>query len=98
MNVFDFNLIVLPLAALVFALVASIFLVLKRQEIRERRRVNAYLKEKAKHRELTENQLNNLDELFHNKSLDKETYERLKIIVQMNGDKGEENVEVLNEN
>jgi len=97
MNILDFNYIVLPLAGIVFILVAGIFLILKRQEIRERRRLSAYLRGKAKQRELTESQLSNLNHLFENKSLDKETYERLKVIVQMNGEKSEETVEILSE-
>jgi len=97
MNVLDFNFIVLPLAGIVFILVAGIILILKRQEIRERRRLSAYLRGKAKQRELTESQLSNLNHLFENKSLDKETYERLKVIVQMNGEKSEETVEILSE-
>jgi len=97
MNILDFNYIVLPLAGIVFILVAGIILILKRQEIRERRRLSAYLRGKAKQRELTESQLSNLNHLFENKSLDKETYERLKVIVQMNGEKSEETVEILSE-
>jgi len=98
MNIFDFDFIVLPLALLVFALVAGIILLSKKQEIREKRkarRVTTFLKGKAKQRELLENQLGNLDQLFQNKAIDKDTYERLKTIVRMSEDKTEETVEIL---
>ena len=98
MDAFEFDFIVIPLALIVFALVASIILLSKRQEIRERRkaqRINSYLKGKAKQREHLENQLENLDQLLQNKSIDKDTYERLKIIVRMSEDKNEETVEIL---
>ena len=100
MDVFDFDFIVLPLALLVFALVAGIILMSKKQEIRERkkaRRISAYLKGKAKQREIVDSQLSNLDHLFQKKSIDKDTYERLKTIVRMTEDKTEETVEVLAE-
>lgn len=100
MNAFDFEFIVLPLAFLIFSLVAGIIIISKRQEIRERRkarRINAYLKEKSKQQGLMENQLNNLDKLFQNNSIDKDTYERLKTIVRMSADKTEETVEVLSD-
>jgi len=100
MDTFDFQFIVLPLAFLVFTLVAGIILISKRQEIREvqkARRENAYLKEKAKQRKHLENQLGNLGELFQKKSIDKDTYERLKIIVQMSEDKTDETREMFAE-
>ena len=98
MNISDFDFIVLPLALLVFTLVAGIILLSKKQEIREKRkarRVTTFLKGKAKQRELLENQLGNLDQLFQNKAIDKDTYERLKTIVRMSEDKTEETVEIL---
>ena len=98
MNISDFDFIVLPLALLVFALVAGIILLSKKQEIREKRkarRVTTFLKGKAKQRDLLENQLGNLDQLFQNKAIDKDTYERLKTIVRMSEDKTEETVEIL---
>ncbi len=93
MNAFDFDFIVIPLALLVFSLVAGIILMSKKQEIREKRkarRIDAYLKGKAKERELLENQIGNLNELFEKKSIDKDTYERLKAIVLMNEERTSE--------
>ncbi len=100
MNAFDFNFIVLPLALLVFAMVTGIILMSKKQEIREKRkarRISAYLKGKAKERELLENQISNLDQLYQKKSIDKDTYERLKAIVIMTEEKTSETVETLAE-
>jgi hypothetical protein len=100
MNAFDFDFIVLPLALLVFGMVAGVILLSKKQEIRQKRkarRASAYLKGKAKQRELLDNQIGNLDQLFQKKSIDKDTYERLKTLVRMTEEKTEETVEVLAE-
>ena len=100
MDAFDFEFIVIPLAIIVFSLVAGIILLSKKQEIsnrRKARRVSAYLKGKAKQRELLENQIGNLDQLFQNNSIDKDTYKRLKTIVRMSEEKTEEVVEILSD-
>ena len=60
MDAFDFNFLVLPLGILVFALVAAIILISQREEIahkRKSRRIDAYLKEKAKQRQLLDKEL-----------------------------------------
>ena len=97
MDSFDFAFVVIPLAILVFGLVAGILLLSKRQEIREKRRINAYLRGKAKQKELLESQIGNLDHLYKNSSIDKDTYERLKTIVKMSVGKTDESVDILSE-
>ena len=97
MDVFDFQFVVIPLALLVFGLVAGILLLSKRQEIREKRRLHSYLKGKAKQRDLLESQLGNLNQLFEKKSIDKDTYDRLKTLVRMSVGETEEQVEILSE-
>jgi hypothetical protein len=90
MNAADFNLVVIPLAALVFALVAGMFLVLKKGEIankRKKRRIEAALKKKNKQRELTEKQLTELDLMHSNKTIDSDTYTRLQTLVKMSVEK-----------
>ena len=98
MNPLDFDFIVLPLGIMVFALVAGIMVILSRHEIankRKIRRMDAVLKEKNKKREATEKQLNELDTLYTNKSIDKDTLERLQTLVRMNSEKDEETEETL---
>lgn len=98
MNPFDFNFIVLPLGVMVFALVAGIMLILRRHEIANKRkikRMDAILKEKSKQRESTEKQLSELDTLYDNKSIDKDTRDRLQILVRMNAEKEDETGAVL---
>ena len=98
MDALDFNLIVLPLGILVFALVAGVILIVEREEIakkRKTRRLDRYLKEKAKQRELMENQIVELDKLFVNKSIDEDTCKRLKTLIRMNEEKSDETIEVL---
>jgi predicted Holliday junction resolvase-like endonuclease len=95
MNSFDFTIVVIPLAFIVFGLVACIILLSKRQEIEEKRRVSAFQKGKAKQKELLESQMGNLDQLYQKESIDAETYERLKSIVRMSVEKSDETVDVL---
>jgi uncharacterized membrane protein len=99
-DAFDFNFIVLPLGILVFALVAAIILISQREEIahkRKTRRIDAYLKEKAKQRQLLDKELADLGQLLRNKSIDEDTYKRLKTLVEMNEEKQEKTVDLLDE-
>lgn len=98
MNPFDFEFIVLPLGVMVFVLVAGIMLILSRHEIakkRKMRRIDGVLKEKSKQRESTEKQLIELDTLYGNKSIDKDTHDRLQTLVRMHAEKEEETEAVL---
>ena len=100
MNVFDFDFIVLPLGILIIALVAAIMLISQREEIankRKTRRIDAYLKEKAKQRKLLDKELADLEQLLSNKSIDGDTYKRLKKLVEMNEEKPEIAVDLLDE-
>ena len=98
MNPIDFNFIVLPLGGMIFLLVGIILLVVKREEIakkRKIRRIEAVLNEKTKQSELMEKQLRELDTMHSNKSIDTDTYERMRAIVKMNAEKREETDAVL---
>lgn len=98
MNPFDFNFIVLPLGGMIFLLVGVIMLVVKREEIskkRKIRRIEAVLNKKTKQSELMEKQLRDLDTMYSNKSIDPDTYERMRAIVTMNSEKQEETDAIL---
>ncbi len=86
MNSFDFAFIVLPLGIMIFGLVAGILLIVRRKEIEKERKIsrtNAILKERVKNREQAEKQLHEIDGMLDSKSIDKDTYARLKTIVKM---------------
>jgi hypothetical protein len=86
MNPFDFNFVVLPLGVSVFLLVAGIMLLLKKGEIaRERKikRIESVLKQKDKQHEMSEKQLKELDAMYENKAIDKDTHERLQTLIKM---------------
>ena len=98
MNSFDFNFIVLPLGIIVFLLVGGVVLILKREEIankRKTRRIETVLKEKTKQHELTEKQLSELNKMYSSKSIDADTYERLQTLVRMHAEKEEETEAIL---
>src|SRR3989337_4466462 len=100
MNAFDFDFIVLPLGILVVTLLAAIILISQKEEIahkRKTRRIDAYFKEKAKQRQLLDKELADLEQLLTNKSIDKDTYKRLKKLVEMNEEKQEKTVDLLAE-
>ena len=98
MDVLDFNLIVVPLAIIVFGLAAAIVIIARRKEIEEKGRIKrkaTYLSEKIRQRRLLEKELDKLDDLLKNKSIDKGTYERLKTLVRMTKEEPEETAEIL---
>jgi hypothetical protein len=98
MNPFDFNFVVLPLCISVFLLVAGIMLLLNRSEIardRKIKRIDAVLKKKDKQHEESEKQLHELDTMYGNKAIDKDTHERLKILIKMHEEREEETEAVL---
>lgn len=98
MNTFDFNFVVLPLAISVFLLVAGIMLLLNKGEIaRERKikRIDSVLKQKNKQHAMSENQLHELDAMYDNKAIDKDTHERLKTLIKMHEEREEETEAVL---
>jgi hypothetical protein len=98
MNPSDFTFFVLPLGILVFVLVAGILLILKKEEIakdKKIRRIDAYLKEKGKDRKVAEGQVQELNVMLESKSIDKETFKRLKTIVEMHQESEAETGDVL---
>ena len=100
MNAIDFDFIVLPLGILIITLVAAILLLSQREEIankRKARRIDTYFKEKAKQRKLLDKELADLEQLLSNKSIDGDTYKRLRKLVEMNEEKPEIAVDLLDE-
>ncbi len=86
MNPSDFILFVLPLGILVFVLVAGILLIIKKEEIakdRKIRRIYAYIKEKDEKRKLADKQVQELTSMLNSKSIDSDTYDRLKTLIEM---------------
>jgi hypothetical protein len=97
MEAFYFNFFVLPLGILVVVLVASVYHYAKKEEIAKRKtkkftqRVRVYIKEKARQQKAMNKEMAKIDKLFENKSIDKETRERLKdVLIVMNEKKREE--------
>jgi hypothetical protein len=90
---------VLPLGILVIVLVASVYYYANKEAIARRKTkklVQAYIKEKAKQQEGMNKELANINKLFENKSIDKETCERLKnVLIVMNEKKREETMDIL---
>jgi hypothetical protein len=86
MNPSDFAFFVLPLGVMVFLLVVGILFVVKKEEIeREKKikRINAVLREKIKNRAHAAKQMQELNSMLDNQSIDRDTYNRLKTIVEM---------------
>ena len=94
MNVSDFTLTIVPLAILIFILVAAVLFYVKREEIANKRKVKyiaAYLKERIKQKSKIETEIAELDKIRANKEIDDITYERLKYLLKANEAAGQEN-------
>lgn len=81
MEASSFYFFVLPLRVFVFLMASLVFYYARRDERAERRivkLVNAYVKTASKHKESYDKQLNKLQELLKNQSIDEVTYERVK--------------------
>jgi Na+-transporting NADH:ubiquinone oxidoreductase subunit NqrC len=79
-----FNFFVLPLGIIVAILVATVYYYANKEQIARRKTkklVQAYIKEKAKQRQAMNKEIAKIDKLFENKSIDKETCERLKNVL-----------------
>ncbi len=91
--------LVLPLAIIVIVLVGVVYyFVHKERNARKKttKLVHAFIQEKAKQQNAMNRELANLDKLLKNKSIDKETYDRLKnVLVTMNEKKGAETSDLL---
>jgi uncharacterized membrane protein YhiD involved in acid resistance len=96
---FYFTFFVLPLGIIVVVLVASIYYYAHKEEIARRKTkklVQAYVKEKAKRQEAVNRELAKIDKLFEDKSIDKETCERLKnVLIVMHEKEREETTDIL---
>jgi len=94
-----FDYFVAPLAVLVVVLGASVYYYAHKAKIarrKTRRLLQSYIKEKAKQQTLINKQLANLEKLLENKSIDEETFERLKKMLMMNEKKQEEATNLIN--
>ncbi len=80
-------------------LAALIYYYAKKEEIARRKTkklMQAYVKEKAKQRQTISKELARIDKLFEDKSIDKETCERLKnVLILMNEKKREETTDIF---
>jgi predicted Holliday junction resolvase-like endonuclease len=98
MQPFDFNFIILPLVISIVTLVSAVLLIANRHEIKEKRinrAVEKFLKEKAKKREEFLKQREELNKLFNEKAINKETYGRLSMLLKMNEEKLEQATDLL---
>ncbi|HLE75147.1 MAG TPA: regulatory signaling modulator protein AmpE [Candidatus Bathyarchaeia archaeon] len=99
MEAFYFNFFVLPLGIIVIVLVASVYYYANKGEIARKKTkkfIQACIKEKAKQQEAMNKELAKIDKLLENKSIDKETCERLKnVLIVMNTKKREETTDFL---
>lgn len=95
----DVSNFVLPLAIIVIVLVGVVYYFARKERSARKRTtklVHAFIKEKAKQQNSMNRELANLDRLLKNKSIDKETYDRLKnVLVKMNEKKGSETTDLL---
>ena len=93
-----FDFFFLPLIVLVAVLGASVYY-LARKEQKKRKRtkrlMQSYFKEKTKEQELMNRELANLQRLLENKSIDRETYVRLKKVLVVTHEKERAEVEDL---
>jgi len=89
---FYFSLVFLPLGIIVVVLAVSVYYSVHKKQIARKKTmklVQAFIKEKAKQRETMDKELAKLARLLENKSIDKETYQRLKnVLMTMDEKKG----------
>jgi hypothetical protein len=94
-----FYFLILPLVIIVTVLVASVYYYAHREEIAKRKTkklVQAYIKEKAAQKKAMAKELAKIDKLFEEKSIDKETCERLKnVLIVMNEKESKETMDLL---
>jgi uncharacterized membrane protein YhiD involved in acid resistance len=99
MEVVDFYLLIVPLAIILFILVATVYYYANKAEIAKRKTkklVQTYIKEKAKQKKAMNKELAKIDKLFEDKSIDEETRERLKnVLIVMNEKESEETMDIL---
>jgi hypothetical protein len=91
LDAFYFNFVVLALGIFVVGAVSVYYFVHKKQMARKKttKLIQAFIMEKAKKRGDMNKELGKLDTLLENRSIDKETYRRLKnILIVMDDKKG----------
>lgn len=99
MDAFDFNFFILPLGIIVAILVATAYYYARKEAIAKRKTkklVQAYVKERANRQKAMSRELAKIDKLFEEKSIDKETCERLKnVVIVMNEKENQETMDLL---
>ena len=94
-----FYFLILPLGTIVVGLVATVYYYAHKEKIAKRKTkklIQAYIKEKAKQKKAMNKELAKIDKLFEEKSIDKETCERLKnVLIVMNKKESEEIMDLL---
>lgn len=99
MESYYFYLFVLPLGFVVFLLALLVYYYARKEEIAQKklkRVVLTYVRKRVKQKELLNQELGRLSELFQKKSIDEITYERLKKVLDNSYEKErEEAVEQL---
>lgn len=99
MEPFYFYLFILPLGIIVAGLVAAVYYYANREEIAKKKTkklMQAYIKQRAKQKSSMNKELAKIDKLFEEKSIDKETCERLKnVLIVMNAKENEDTTGLL---
>lgn len=99
MNAFDFNFFILPLGIIIAVLAASVYYYAYKEDIamrRTKRLMNTYIKERAKRQKALNREITKIDKLFEDKSIDKETRERLKnVLMVMHQKESKKTIEIL---
>jgi hypothetical protein len=94
-----FYFFILPLGIIVAVLVALVYHFAKKEEIakkKTRKLVHTYIKERAKQQKTMNKELAKIDKLYEDKSIDKETCERLKnVLIVMNKKESKETMDLL---
>jgi len=99
MEPFYFYLFILPLGIIVAGLVAAVYYYANREEIAKKKTkklMQAYIKQRAKQKSSMNKELAKIDKLFEEKSIDKETCERLKnVLIVMDAKENEDTTGLL---
>jgi hypothetical protein len=94
-----FYFFILPLGIIVIVLVASVYHYANREEMAKRKTkklIQAYIKEKAKQKKAMNKEIAKIDKLLEDKSIDKETCERLKnVLIVMKEKENKETMDLL---
>lgn len=97
MDAFNFNFIVLPLGIIVFILAATVFYYAKKEEFAKRRAlkiIRLYVNETKKQHKHHSDDIAHLNLLLKEKSIDKETYNRMKKLLEMSYEQKREDARI----